>query len=165
MGLNIAKTRDGRNILYDINKIHQVGETTLSAKKQTGQNSFLMDNNSITNNSKNVNTQNENRDNAYMQAVENGDTATAQKLVDDVVYDLVANVRKKTDDSYVYSLQLNENKKMVASPPLRKNNSALNRVPNATNNSIHDNFKNVNTQLETRDTEYMQATFRDKFCI
>lgn len=54
---------------------------------------------------------------------------------------------------------------MVALPPLRKIKSALNRVLNATNNSISDNFKNVNTQLETRDTEYMQATFRDKFCI
>ncbi|MBR2848298.1 MAG: hypothetical protein IKB87_02460, partial [Clostridia bacterium] len=36
--------------------------------------------------------------------------------IDNQVYDLVANIRKKTDGEYVYSIQLNENKKMPASP-------------------------------------------------
>lgn len=77
--------------------------------------------------------------------------------IDDKVYDLVANVRKNFDNSYVYSLQLNENKKMVASPPLRKTNSALNRVLNATNTSISENSEKVNKQNELRDTDYIKA--------
>ena len=32
--------------------------------------------------------------------------------IDNTVYDLLANVRKKPDDQYVYSIQLNENKKI-----------------------------------------------------
>ncbi len=36
--------------------------------------------------------------------------------IDGQVYDLLANVRKKPDGEYVYSIQLNENKEMSASP-------------------------------------------------
>ena len=69
--------------------------------------------------------------------------------IDNKVFDLVANVRKTTDNQYVYSLQLNENKKTIASPPLGTENSSLNRVLNATvNNSITENGGNVKHSLK-----------------
>ena len=69
--------------------------------------------------------------------------------IDNKVFDLVANVRKTTDNQYVYSLQLNENKKTIASPPLGTENSSLNRVLNATvNNSITENGGNVNSEIK-----------------
>jgi hypothetical protein len=36
--------------------------------------------------------------------------------IDNVVFDLVANVRKKAEGNYVYSIQLNENKKIEIPP-------------------------------------------------
>lgn len=51
--------------------------------------------------------------------------------IDNVVYDLVANVRKKKDNSFVYGIQIRENKKIKASPPGGSLLRALNRVPNA----------------------------------
>ena len=38
--------------------------------------------------------------------------------IDNTVFDLIANVRKKTDGAFVYSIQLKENKKIKASPSL-----------------------------------------------
>lgn len=66
--------------------------------------------------------------NYYGGSAERGKTAAAHRNVtrweyfvktvqiDGQVYDLVANVRKKPDGEYVYSIQLNENKKKPASP-------------------------------------------------
>lgn len=51
--LNIGKAKDDRKILYDINKIRQVGVTTFSAK-QSGRNSSLTDNANISQQSENV---------------------------------------------------------------------------------------------------------------
>lgn len=51
--------------------------------------------------------------------------------IDNVVYDLVANIRKKKDNSFVYGIQIRENKKIKASPPGGSLLRALNRVPNA----------------------------------
>lgn len=43
---------------------------------------------------------------------------------------------KKTDGQFVYSIQLNENKKIEASPSLGSPNGVLNRMLNASDNSI-----------------------------
>ena len=68
--------------------------------------------------------------------------------IDNNVFDLVANVRKKSDGKFVYSIQLNENKKIKASPPLDTLNSGLNRVLNASANNIHNPTENVKTEDE-----------------
>lgn len=51
--------------------------------------------------------------------------------IDDTVYDLTANIRKKQNGNFVYSIQLNQNKKIKASPPLDSHFSSLNGVTNA----------------------------------
>lgn len=56
--------------------------------------------------------------------------------IDGTVFDLIANVRKKTDGSFVYSIQLNENKKIKASPPLGSLLRASNGVLNASADSL-----------------------------
>lgn len=71
--------------------------------------------------------------------------------IDNKVFDLVANVRKKSDSSYVYSIQLNENKKIAASPPLGSAERALNRVLNATNNSLSQNSENSQQKFSLRE--------------
>ena len=42
--------------------------------------------------------------------------------IDGRVYDLLANVRKKPDGEFVYSIQLNENKNKASAPPLQYRN-------------------------------------------
>lgn len=56
--------------------------------------------------------------------------------IDGTVFDLVANVRKKADGAFVYSIQLNENKEKEASPPLDSLLRALNGVPNASTSIV-----------------------------
>lgn len=57
--------------------------------------------------------------------------------IDDTVFDLVANVRKKPNNSFVYSIQLKVNKKVEASPSLGLLLKASNRMLNAsTDNTI-----------------------------
>lgn len=51
--------------------------------------------------------------------------------IDDTVYDLTANIRKKQNGNFVYSIQLNQNKKIKASPPLDSHFSSLIGVTNA----------------------------------
>ena len=51
--------------------------------------------------------------------------------IDNKVFDLLANVRKKSDGGYVYSIQLNENKKVEASPSLIPIEGVSNRMLNA----------------------------------
>ena len=70
--------------------------------------------------------------------------------IDDRVFDLLANVRKKGEDGYVYSIQLKENKKVEASPSLGLLLKASNRMLNASTDdtisqnpdSVKLNFKN-----------------------
>ena len=74
--------------------------------------------------------------------------------IDGIVFDLVVNIRKKTDSQYVYSIQLRENKKVVSSPLIEvmtdKSAPSLNRVLNdTTNNSISQNIENA-TFLEEK---------------
>ena len=70
--------------------------------------------------------------------------------IDGSVYDLVANVRKKTDNAFVYSIQLRENKKIKASPPLGSLSRALDGVPNASVDSIRKSTRNVNSIFENQ---------------
>jgi len=70
--------------------------------------------------------------------------------IDNSVFDLVANIRKKSDGAFVYSLQLNENKKIKASPSLGLPKGSLNRMHNASSNSISADSDNVNTKLHLK---------------
>lgn len=71
--------------------------------------------------------------------------------IDGQVYDLLANVRKKPDGEFVYSIQLNENKNKASAPPLqyqngtaKANNRPVGVSTNASNGSIPQNGGNVN---------------------
>ena len=71
--------------------------------------------------------------------------------IDGQVYDLLANVRKKPDREFVYSIQLNENKNKASAPPLQYQNGTAkaNDRPvgvstNASNGSVPQNGGNVN---------------------
>jgi predicted nucleotidyltransferase len=75
--------------------------------------------------------------------------------IDNRVYDLVANVRKKVEGSFVYSIQLNENKKIKASPSLNPNKGTLNRMLNAFDNSISQDSDSVNREFS--DTDEMHS--------
>lgn len=65
--------------------------------------------------------------------------------IDGTLFDVVANVRKGNGDAYVYSIQINEHKKTKASPLIEETSSSLNRVPNASVNTISQSEDNVNT--------------------
>lgn len=71
--------------------------------------------------------------------------------IDGQVYDLLANVRKKPDGEFVYSIQLNENKNKASAPPLqyqngtaKANNRPVGVSTNASNGSVPQNGGNVN---------------------
>lgn len=61
---------------------------------------------------------------------------------------MVANIRKSVNNQYVYSLQLTENKKIGAAPPLGTTNGASNRVLTAPNNNVTQNTSVVKKALE-----------------
>lgn len=70
--------------------------------------------------------------------------------IDGQVYDLLANVRKKPDGEFVYSIQLNENKNKASAPPLqyrngtaKANNRPVGVSTNASNGSVPANGRNV----------------------
>ena len=68
--------------------------------------------------------------------------------IDGMVYDLIANIRKSQNDTYVYSIQLNENKNVKAAPP-RSNTAkqpAFNGAPTASISSKAQNASNVKPQ-------------------
>ena len=87
--LNIGKSKDGRNILYDINKISNIGHGVVFSngveKIDTKRNSLINPNVAKTNVSQNINNVNEkfSLDEEYFDAVKNNDIETAQKLVDE----------------------------------------------------------------------------------
>lgn len=71
--------------------------------------------------------------------------------IDGQVYDLLANVRKKPDGEFVYSIQLNENKNKASAPPFqyqngtaKANNRPVGVSTNASNGSVPQNGGNVN---------------------
>lgn len=73
--------------------------------------------------------------------------------IDNRVFDLVANVRKKPDNSFVYNIQLKENKKIKASPPRSSLLRASSGVPNASVDFISQNAENVNSEFSEKDSE------------
>ena len=75
--------------------------------------------------------------------------------IDGTVFDLVANIRKKTDGAFVYSIQLRENKQIKASPPLGSLSRALDGVPNAFSDSVPQQAAEVkgNVRYSTRNQQ------------
>ena len=71
--------------------------------------------------------------------------------MDNKVFDLLANVRKKANGSFVYSLQLNEDKNTKAAPPnIPSNNTQVsNRAQTASVNNISQPDTSVNSQQST----------------
>lgn len=66
--------------------------------------------------------------------------------IDNEVYDLVANVRRSGDDSYVYNIGLRQNKKIKASPPIGIQKNSVNTGAQRSDNSVSQNDPIVNTQ-------------------
>lgn len=66
--------------------------------------------------------------------------------IDNEVYDLVANVRRSGDDSYVYNIGLRQNKKIKASPPIGIQKNSVNTGAQRSDNSVSQNDSVVNTQ-------------------
>lgn len=82
--------------------------------------------------------------------------------IDGKVYDLLANVRKKPDGEYVYSIQLNENKKKTPAPPVARaytdanapDGYASERVPtDVSNGSITDAAENSKRKFSAEEAE------------
>lgn len=66
--------------------------------------------------------------------------------IDNEVYDLVANVRRSGDDSYVYNIGLRQNKKIKASPPIGIQKNSVNTGAQRSDNRVSQNDSVVNTQ-------------------
>lgn len=67
--------------------------------------------------------------------------------IDNEVFDVLANVRRNSDDSFVYNISLRENKKIKASPPIGiQENSVITGAQRFIDNSISQNPQNVNSQ-------------------
>lgn len=66
--------------------------------------------------------------------------------IDNEVYDLVANVRRSGDDSYVYNIGLRQNKKIKASPPIGIQKNSVNTGAQRSDNRVSQNDPVVNTQ-------------------
>lgn len=76
--------------------------------------------------------------------------------IDGSVFNLLANVRQKKDGAFVYSIQLNEDKKRTASPPLNPRR-ASNGVTNTVENTIAQQEQNVKQKYSRElDSEYME---------
>ena len=84
--------------------------------------------------------------------------------IDGTVFDLIANVRKKADGAFVYSIQLNENKKIKASPPRGSLLRASSGVPNASRTTVTQPAPKVNNKNSAphsdRDSTYLDAVKR-----
>ena len=77
--------------------------------------------------------------------------------IDGQVYDLLANVRKKPDGEFVYSIQLNENKNKASAPPLqyrngtaKANNRPVGVSTNASESSVSQNGENVKKRFSLK---------------
>lgn len=78
--------------------------------------------------------------------------------IDGQVYDLLANVRKKPDGEFVYSIQLNENKNKASAPPLqyrngtaKANNRPVGVSTNASESSVPQNGENVKRRYSLKE--------------
>lgn len=70
--------------------------------------------------------------------------------IDGVVFDLMANVRKKSEGEYVYLIELTENTEIEPSLPRGSQNSGRNGIPNSSINSIQLPNENVNSTPENK---------------
>lgn len=87
----------------------------------------------------------EGKTNSARKGVKSWDYFIKQVQIDGQFYDLVANIRKVVGDEFVYSIQLNESKKTVASPLLSSQQGEhQNRAHNATDNIISKKSEKVN---------------------
>lgn len=80
-----------------------------------------------------------------------------QVQIDGRVYDLVANVRKKTDGEYVYSIQLNANKKIEASPYVVDGKTATSiegQHASIDTDNIPNSAENVNSKSKNFEERY-----------
>ena len=76
--------------------------------------------------------------------------------IDGSVFNLLANVRQKEDGAFVCSIQLNEDKKRTASPPLGPRR-ASNGVTNTVEDTITQKEQNVKQKYSRElDSEYME---------
>ena len=87
------------------------------------------------------------------QGVQNWDYFVKQVQIDGRVYDLVSNVSKRTDGEYVYSVQLNDNKKIKVSPPVAINDSISMGAQHSTNN-IPNPAENVNSKSQKNEKRF-----------
>lgn len=78
--------------------------------------------------------------------------------IDGQVYDLLANVRKKPDGEFAYSIQLNENKNKASAPPLqyrngtaKANNRPVGVSTNASESSVPQNGENVKKRYSLKE--------------
>ena len=69
--------------------------------------------------------------------------------INGVVYDLVANVRKKVGAEYVYSLQLRENTKIEAAAPATATKDGIQKGEATSDNSIRSSSENSNRKIKT----------------
>lgn len=76
-----------------------------------------------------------------------------QVQIDGRVYNLLANVRKKKDGEYVYSIQLNDNKKIKVSPPVAINDSVSMGAQHS-NNNIPNPAENVNSKSQKNEKRF-----------
>ncbi len=74
--------------------------------------------------------------------------------IDGTVFKLTANVRKKPDGAFVYSIQLNQNKKTEASPPLGLLLKALDGVPNTSGDIVSQDVSASQVQKQRRTQSY-----------
>ena len=80
--------------------------------------------------------------------------------IDGGVFDLTANVRKKSDGRYVYAIEMHENKKIEPSSPGGSQKSGLSGVPNSSGDIIQDNPPSVKKKAEKAMTgEEFQAKY------
>lgn len=98
---------------------------------------------------------------AAHQGVQNWDYFVKQVQIDGRVYDLVANVRKRTDGEYVYSVQLNDNKKIKVSPPVAINDSISMGAQHSINN-IPNSAENVNSKSQKNKKRFALDTKGEK---
>lgn len=80
--------------------------------------------------------------------------------IDNTVFDLLANVRKKADGAFVYSIQLVENKKKKASPPLGSLLRASSGVTNAFDVTVPQPDSGV--KLSDRDPDSVSNRYQDR---
>ena len=102
------------------------------------------------------------KNNAH-NSVQNWDYFIKQVQIDGNMYDLLANVRKKNNSEYVYSIQLNESKKVEASPHVAtQNNSSVKiggqHTPTVDNN-IPNSAENVNSKSAENEKNISQGRF------